>query len=97
MPPGGRGELYLLHGRALNATSEHSTAAEEALGRATRFNLPDAWNELGECQYKKGDFSSALTCFQKALKLVGNREGRERVKPIGMCESVRVVGCDDVE
>ncbi|XP_063850837.1 tetratricopeptide repeat protein 5-like [Scylla paramamosain] len=70
VPPEGRGELYLLQGRALNAAAEHSAAAEEALGRATRFNLPDAWNELGECQYKKGDFSSALTCFQKALKLV---------------------------
>ena len=71
MPPEGRGELYLLQGRALNAAAEHSAAAEDAMGWATRFNLPDAWNELGECQYKKGDFSSALTCFQKALKLVG--------------------------
>ncbi|XP_050690339.1 tetratricopeptide repeat protein 5-like [Eriocheir sinensis] len=69
VPAEGRGEMYLLQGRALNASSEHSAAAEEALGRATRFNLPDAWNELGECQYKKGDFSSALTCFEKALRL----------------------------
>lgn len=70
MAPNQKSELYLLHGRALNASPEYSSSAEEMLGRATRFNLPDAWNELGECLYKKGDFAGALTCFQKALKLV---------------------------
>lgn len=69
--PDSKGELYFLHGRALNATSEYIAEAEGVLGRATRFNLPDAWNELGECQYKKGDLSGAYTCFEKALKLVG--------------------------
>ena len=96
VPPGGRGELYLLQGRALNAAPDHSAAAEDALGRATRFNLPDAWNELGECQYKKGDFNSALTCFQKALKLVGTgrvKQGRMCKEGMRMCGCVRVVGC----
>lgn len=86
VPPEGRGEMYLLQGRALNAVTEHSAAAEEALGRATRFNLPDAWNELGECQYKKGDFTSALTCFEKALRLVGGTEGRKKgITKTGKC------------
>ncbi|KAG7153752.1 Tetratricopeptide repeat protein 5-like 1 [Homarus americanus] len=71
--PNSKGELYFLRGRALNATAEYSSEAEEVLGRATRFNLPDAWNELGECQYKKGDLSGALTCFEKALKLAQNK------------------------
>ncbi|XP_071531536.1 tetratricopeptide repeat protein 5-like isoform X4 [Panulirus ornatus] len=71
--PDSKGELYFLHGRALNATAEYSAEAEEVLGRATRFNLPDAWNELGECQYKKGDLSGAYTCFEKALKLAQNK------------------------
>ncbi|XP_037781876.1 tetratricopeptide repeat protein 5-like [Penaeus monodon] len=68
--PKSKGELYFLRGRILNATPEYSAEAEEELGKATRFNLPDAWNELGECQYKKGDLSGAQTCFEKALKLV---------------------------
>ncbi|XP_047469158.1 tetratricopeptide repeat protein 5-like [Penaeus chinensis] len=68
--PESKGELYFLRGRVLNATPEYSAEAEEELGKATRFNLPDAWNELGECQYKKGDLSGAQTCFEKALKLV---------------------------
>ncbi|XP_063615605.1 tetratricopeptide repeat protein 5-like, partial [Penaeus indicus] len=67
--PESKGELYFLRGRVLNATPEYSAEAEEELGKATRFNLPDAWNELGECQYKKGDLSGAQTCFEKALKL----------------------------
>ncbi|KAK3881998.1 hypothetical protein Pcinc_013602 [Petrolisthes cinctipes] len=71
--PNQRSELFLLHGRALNASAEYSKSAEDMLGRATRFNLPEAWNELGECLYKKGDFTGALTCFQKALKLAQNK------------------------
>ncbi|XP_042884837.1 tetratricopeptide repeat protein 5-like isoform X2 [Penaeus japonicus] len=68
--PESKGELYFLRGRVLNVMPEYSAEAEEELGKATRFNLPDAWNELGECQYKKGDLSGAQTCFEKALKLV---------------------------
>ncbi|KAK8723520.1 hypothetical protein OTU49_011756 [Cherax quadricarinatus] len=68
-----KGELHFLRGRALNATAEYSAEAEEVLGRATRFNLPSAWNELGECQYKKGDLTGALTCFEKALRLAQDK------------------------
>ncbi|KAK7078837.1 Tetratricopeptide repeat protein 5 [Halocaridina rubra] len=68
-----KGELCFLRGRVLNATAEYSAEAEEELGRATRFNLPDAWNELGEVQYKKGDLVAAQTCFEKALKLAQNK------------------------
>lgn len=68
-----KGELCFLRGRVLNATTEYSAEAEEELGRATRFNLSDAWNELGECQYKKGDLIPAQMCFEKALKLAQNK------------------------
>ncbi|XP_068209545.1 tetratricopeptide repeat protein 5-like [Palaemon carinicauda] len=68
-----KGELYFLRGKALNATQDYSPEAEEELGRATRFNSSDAWNELGECQFKKGDLTGAQTCFEKALKLAQNK------------------------
>ncbi|CAL4097013.1 unnamed protein product, partial [Meganyctiphanes norvegica] len=68
--PESKGELYFLRGRTLNVTPEYNSEAEAELGKATRFLLPDAWNELGECQYKKGDLNGAQTCFEKALALV---------------------------
>ncbi|KAL7631428.1 UNVERIFIED_CONTAM: hypothetical protein RMT77_018266 [Armadillidium vulgare] len=69
IPPSNRGEYLYLKGRALNIGSEYNKEAEEHLGKATKFNLPPAWNELGECLYKKGELLGAKTCFQKALNL----------------------------
>ena len=65
-----RGEVHFLRGRALNVESDYNEAAELELGKATKFNLPSAWNELGECLYKKGDLSGARSCFERALSLV---------------------------
>jgi len=29
--------------------------------------MVDAWNELGECYWKRGDIEGAKTCFEGAL------------------------------
>ncbi|CAG2111436.1 unnamed protein product [Medioppia subpectinata] len=65
--------LYeLQRGRALNISDKESDGleAKEALSRAVKLRpeLSEAWNQLGEQFRKRGDYSSALNCFESALK-----------------------------
>ena len=61
-----------LKGRALNVASDHNLEAEQLLSRAVKLepNLVDAWIELGECYWKRGDVNTAKTCFEGALSHV---------------------------
>jgi tetratricopeptide (TPR) repeat protein len=62
--------MYLyLKGRALNVIPQHSKEAEELLSRAVKLDpkLVEAWNELGECYWKKDDIQEAKNCFSGAL------------------------------
>ena len=68
-----KGEYHYLKGKALNVLSDYNSDAEEELGKATKFNFPAAWNELGECLHKKGDLNGAKTCFLKALAMVNKK------------------------
>ena len=63
--------LYcLLRGRALNITDKYDERAFELLSRSVKLRpqLTEAWNQLGECYWKRGDNHSALNCFESALK-----------------------------
>lgn len=46
--------------------------AEESLSKALKLNpgLVDAWNELGECFWKRGKTRDAKNCFENALSHV---------------------------
>ena len=59
-------------GLSLNVLSDYDSECEAYLSRAVKLNpkLPAAWNELGECYYKKGDIKSAHNCFKGALQHV---------------------------
>ena len=61
-----------LKGRALNVVSDHSPEAEQLLSKAVKLepNLVDAWIELGECYWKRGEVDTAKTCFEGALSHV---------------------------
>ena len=63
-----------LKGRALNVVADHSPEAEQLLSKAVKLepNLVDAWIELGECYWKRGDVETAKTCFEGALSHVSN-------------------------
>ena len=63
--------LYL-RARALNVLPEVDPVAEESLSKALKLNpaLIEAWNELGECLWKKGKVRDAKNCFENALKHV---------------------------
>ena len=52
--------------------SDHCAEAEQLLSRAVKLepNLVDAWIELGECYWKRGDVNTAKTCFEGALSHV---------------------------
>jgi len=58
-----------LKGRTLNVVPDHSPEAEQLLSKAVKLepNLVDAWIELGECYWKRGDVETAKTCFEGAL------------------------------
>lgn len=69
--PNQEGKAYQLYlkGRALNVLTEHSPESETLLSRSVKLDptLVDAWNELGECYWKRGDIETAKTCFEGAL------------------------------
>lgn len=59
----------MLTGKALNVTPDYSPKAEELLSKAVKLEpeLVEAWNQLGEVYWKKGDVAAAHTCFSGAL------------------------------
>uniref|UniRef100_A0A8C4MPR5 Tetratricopeptide repeat domain 5 n=1 Tax=Equus asinus TaxID=9793 RepID=A0A8C4MPR5_EQUAS len=65
----GKAQILMLTGKALNVTPDYSPKAEELLSKAVKLepNLVEAWNQLGEVYWKKGDVAAAHTCFSGAL------------------------------
>ncbi|XP_053449765.1 tetratricopeptide repeat protein 5 isoform X2 [Nycticebus coucang] len=65
----------MLTGKALNVTPDYSPKAEELLSKAVKLEpeLVEAWNQLGEVYWKKGDVASAHTCFSGALTHCKNK------------------------
>lgn len=70
-----RAMYYYLKGRALNVTPSYNIQAEEVLSKAVKLDpkLVEAWNELGECYWKKDDIEGARNCFAGALKHQKNK------------------------
>ncbi|CAB1345333.1 unnamed protein product [Coregonus sp. 'balchen'] len=68
-------EFLLLRGRSLGVAPEFSTTAEECLSRAVKLEpgLVEGWNTLGEQYWKKGDLTTAKTCFTGALQQSTNK------------------------
>jgi tetratricopeptide (TPR) repeat protein len=65
----GKAQALMLTGKALNVTPDYSPKAEELLSKAVKLEpeLVEAWNQLGEVYWKKGDVAAAHTCFSGAL------------------------------
>ncbi|XP_028934217.1 tetratricopeptide repeat protein 5 isoform X1 [Ornithorhynchus anatinus] len=65
----------MLTGKALNVTPDYSPRAEELLSKAVKLEpgLVEAWNQLGEVYWKKGDLAAAHTCFSGALTHCKNK------------------------
>ncbi|XP_043914397.1 tetratricopeptide repeat protein 5 [Protopterus annectens] len=70
-----KAQYLLLKGKALNVTVDYSPKAEEALAKAVKLDptLVEAWNQLGEVYWKKGQVVDAKTCFSGALKHCKNK------------------------
>lgn len=75
----GKAQVLMLTGKALNVTPDYSPKAEELLSKAVKLEpkLVEAWNQLGEVYWKKGDIAAAHTCFSGALTHVS------RLLPLG--------------
>ncbi|XP_068953779.1 tetratricopeptide repeat protein 5 isoform X1 [Petaurus breviceps papuanus] len=67
--------VLMLTGKALNVTPDYSPQAEELLSKAVKLDpeLVEAWNQLGEVYWKKGDVAAAHTCFSGALSHYRNK------------------------
>ena len=59
-------------GIALNVMPKHDQRAEDHLSKSVKLKpqLVDAWVNLGECSWKKGDVGAARDCFLGALNHV---------------------------
>lgn len=64
-----KAKFYYLNGYALNILPKYNEVAEELLSKAVKLDpkLVNAWNELGECYWKKDKINEAATCFKRAL------------------------------
>ncbi|XP_037843556.2 tetratricopeptide repeat protein 5 isoform X2 [Chlorocebus sabaeus] len=71
----GKAQVLMLTGKALNVTPDYSPKAEELLSKAVKLEpkLVEAWNQLGEVYWKKGDIAAAHTCFSGALTHCRNK------------------------
>ncbi|XP_060111564.1 LOW QUALITY PROTEIN: tetratricopeptide repeat protein 5-like [Heteronotia binoei] len=71
----GQAHTLMLKGKALNASPDYSAQAEELLSKAVKLDpeLVEAWNQLGEVYWKKGDVPAAHTCFSGALSHCKNK------------------------
>ncbi|XP_005005726.1 tetratricopeptide repeat protein 5 [Cavia porcellus] len=70
-----KAQTLMLTGKALNVTPEYSPKAEALLSKAVKLEpeLVEAWNQLGEVYWKKGDVAAAHTCFSGALTHCKNK------------------------
>ncbi|XP_042557035.1 tetratricopeptide repeat protein 5 isoform X1 [Dipodomys spectabilis] len=71
----GKAQALMLTGKALNVIHDYSPKAEELLSKAVKLEpaLVEAWNQLGEVYWKKGDVAAAHTCFSGALTHCKNK------------------------
>ncbi|XP_061197158.1 tetratricopeptide repeat protein 5-like [Saccostrea echinata] len=67
--------FYMLQGKTLNVLPTHSPQSEEILSKAVKLDpkLVEAWNQLGENYWKKGDVPLAKNCFTGALNHAKNK------------------------
>ncbi|XP_075734252.1 tetratricopeptide repeat protein 5 isoform X3 [Rhipicephalus microplus] len=84
-----RAKFHMLKGKALNILEDYNQEAHEALSKAVKLSpkLVEAWNELGECYWKKGQITKARNCFEGVLKVT-----KDKVSLRNMSMVLRQVG-----
>ena len=83
--------LYL-KGRLLNLDGDFNQEAETLLSRSVKLDpsLVEAWNELGESYWKKGDWVTAKTCFEGALQHKKNKVRKTACRMLRVAQRQRV-------
>ncbi|XP_035679032.1 tetratricopeptide repeat protein 5-like [Branchiostoma floridae] len=89
-----KAQVYMQRGRALNVTSDFDPEALDMLSKAVKLDpsLVEAWNNLGECYWKKGDVEAAKNCFSGALT-----KSRNKVSLRNLSMVLRQLGTDPVD
>ncbi|XP_008558120.1 tetratricopeptide repeat protein 5 isoform X1 [Microplitis demolitor] len=87
---GSRAKYYYLKGKTFNVVDRFVPQAEELLSKAVKLEpkLIDAWNELGECYWKKDDIKQAKNCFIGALPHGRNKTSLRNLSMVLRQESV---------
>ena len=67
-----KAKVLYFRGRALNVTHDHCPESESVLSKAVKLepSFVEAWNELGECYWKRAQVENAKNCFEGALNHV---------------------------
>ncbi|XP_053118675.1 tetratricopeptide repeat protein 5 isoform X2 [Hemicordylus capensis] len=80
----GRAHMLMLKGKVLNVSPDYNAQAEELLSKAVKLDpeLVEAWNQLGEVYWKKGDISAAHTCFSGALSHCKNKASLQNLSMV---------------
>ncbi|CAH1779557.1 unnamed protein product [Owenia fusiformis] len=70
-----KAQYCMLRGKALNVLPSYSAEALELLSKAVKLDpkMVEAWNNLGETYWKKGDIAAAKNCFSGALEHSKNK------------------------
>ncbi|XP_074646949.1 tetratricopeptide repeat protein 5-like [Tubulanus polymorphus] len=70
-----KAKYLMLKGKALNVQQEFSADAFEALSKSVKLepSLVEAWNQLGECYWKRNAIIDAQNCFLGALAQAKNK------------------------
>lgn len=65
---------HYLRGKLFNIFENYNLSAEANLCKAVKLDprLTDAWKQLGECFWKKGDLDAAENCFQWTVDIEGS-------------------------
>ncbi|KAM6450718.1 tetratricopeptide repeat protein 5 [Liasis olivaceus] len=91
----GRAYTLMLKGKALNVSADYNAQSEELLSKAVKLDpeLVEAWNQLGEVYWKKGDVSAAHTCFSGALSHCKNKVSLQNLSMV--LRQLRTSSTDD--
>ncbi|EDV26013.1 uncharacterized protein TRIADDRAFT_55686 [Trichoplax adhaerens] len=83
-----------IKGKALNVLPDYSDEAEKASSLAVKLDPTsiDAWNNLGECYWKKKNMEAAKNCFNDAITRSRNKDSLRRYSMV-----LRQLGSDTSE
>jgi tetratricopeptide (TPR) repeat protein len=94
LQPSQKAVYHYIRGKLLNVLPDFNLQAEADLMKACKLDPAntDAWNNLGECFWKRGDLASAKMCFEQGLSAIKNGPG---LLHMAMAERIKIPGSEN--